>query len=90
MKKTLLVMLAALAVLTVWAAASGTVPVPGWDALLYLEGMFSKEQIRAFRTFSGPNAYPTHVDPGIQIPTGSLGLGPGAAAALALSVSALA
>lgn len=57
--------------------------VPGWDALLYLEGVFSQEQIRAFRTFQGPNAYPTHVDPGIQIPTGSLGMGPGAAAALA-------
>ncbi len=39
--------------------------VPGWDALLYLEGILTKEQIQAFRTFKGPNAYPTHEDPGI-------------------------
>ncbi|NQT40416.1 MAG: hypothetical protein HQ581_23180 [Planctomycetes bacterium] len=57
--------------------------VPGWDGLLYLEGILSKEQVRAFRTFQGPNAYPTHADPGIQIPTGSLGMGPGAAVGLA-------
>jgi len=57
--------------------------VPGWDGLLYLEGVFTQEQIRAFRTFGGPNAYPTHADPGIQIPTGSLGMGPTAAAGLA-------
>jgi pyruvate dehydrogenase E1 component len=50
--------------------------------LLYLEGLLSKAQIQAFRTFTGPNAYPTHEDPGIQIPTGSLGMGPGAAVGL--------
>lgn len=57
--------------------------VPGWDGLIYLEGLLTQEQVQAFRTFGGPNAYPTHVDPGIQIPTGSLGLGPGAAVGLA-------
>jgi len=57
--------------------------VPGWYGLLYLEGLLSKEQIQAFRTFKGPNAYPTHEDIGIQIPTGSLGLGPVAAIGMA-------
>ena len=57
--------------------------VPGWNGLLYLDGTLSLEQIKAFRTFGGQNAYPTHEDPGIQIPTGSLGLGPAAAAGLA-------
>lgn len=59
--------------------------VPGWNGLLYLDGTLSFEQIQAFRTFEGPNAYPTHEDPGIQIPTGSLGLGP----ATAIGLSAL-
>ena len=57
--------------------------VPGWNGFLYLEGILTKAQMQAFRTFEGPNAYPTHQDPGIQIPTGSLGMGPGAAAGLA-------
>jgi len=57
--------------------------VPGWNGLLYLEGMLTREQMLAFRTFRGPNAYPTHEDPGIQVPTGSLGMGSGAAIGLA-------
>ena len=57
--------------------------VPGWNGFLYLEGVLTQAQMQAFRTFEGPNAYPTHQDPGIQIPTGSLGMGPGAAAGLA-------
>ena len=57
--------------------------VPGWYGLLYLEGRLSRRQMQAFRTFGGPNAYPTHEDPGIDIPTGSLGLGPAAAMGLA-------
>jgi len=58
--------------------------VPGWYGLLYLEGVLDLDQIQAFRTFQGPCAYPTHEDPGIQIPTGSLGLGPVAAIGLAV------
>jgi|GEM_PF-2639301 len=57
--------------------------VPGWYGLLYLEGLLEKKHIQAFRTFKGPNAYPTHEDIGIQIPTGSLGLGPVAAVGMA-------
>ncbi len=57
--------------------------VPGWYGLLYLEGLLQLEQLKAFRTFKGLNAYPTHEDPGIQIPTGSLGLGPVSAIGLA-------
>lgn len=57
--------------------------IPGWHGLLYLEGVLTREQMRQYRTFNGPNAYPTHLEPGIQIPTGSLGLGPSAATGLA-------
>lgn len=50
--------------------------VPGWYGLQYLENVLEKKHLQAFRTFEGLNAYPTHEDPGITIPTGSLGLGP--------------
>ncbi|MFA4842991.1 MAG: hypothetical protein WC658_04055, partial [Candidatus Omnitrophota bacterium] len=53
--------------------------VPGWYGLLYEEGMLLLDQLENFRTLKGLNAYPTHEDPGINIPAGSLGLAPGAA-----------